>query len=243
MAETAKLPCPPYATFAPFLNLLNKLRDTQVPSRIDPSVFKNASGSLVYSVIAALKILKLIAADGTPTQEFSALVKADDEARKGLLRAALPAAYPTLFDGTFDITKATSGQFDEHIREHYEAKGSTVDKVASFFIAATNFAEVELSQLVKDRSPTSSSPASGKSRKQRKAAQESDLSRGNSGGGGGAAQTPAITEKALEYRLVDLMSDAINQPEVMQAIITVITFLKSRDAEPKKAADPKPTAP
>lgn len=41
---------------------------------------------------------------------------------------------------------------------------------------------------------------------------------------------PPVTEKALEYKLVDLMSDALDKPDVMQAIITVVTFLKSREA-------------
>ena len=36
-----------------------------------------------------------------------------------------------------------------------------------------------------------------------------------------------MTEKALEYRLVDLMTDAMDDPEVMQAIIKVVTFLKA----------------
>jgi hypothetical protein len=232
MAELQKYPCPPYATFAPFINLSNKLRDTQVPSRIDPSVFNNASGSLSYSVIAALKSLKLIAADGTPSASFVEFVKADDEHRKMLMREALPNAYPTFFDGTFDIGRATAGQFDEHLRQRYEAKGSTVDKVASFFIAAADYSDLMVSQLVKDRKPTSSSPLSGKSKKQRKQVQEQvtviPLQQ--------PPPAPPVTEKALEYKLVDLMSEALDKPDVMSAIITVVTFLKAREAEQKKTA-------
>lgn len=44
------------------------------------------------------------------------------------------------------------------------------------------------------------------------------------------------TEQKLEYRLVDLMSQAIGEPEVLQAILTVITFLKTKDVNPVKAA-------
>ena len=61
MADKPVRHSPPYATFASFITFLNKLRETQVPSRIDPSVFGNASGSLSYSIIAALKSLKLLA--------------------------------------------------------------------------------------------------------------------------------------------------------------------------------------
>lgn len=38
-----------------------------------------------------------------------------------------------------------------------------------------------------------------------------------------------ISEKALEYRLVDLMSQAADDREVMDAIVTVIRFLKTKN--------------
>lgn len=241
MAETIKHPCPPYATFSAFINFLNKLRDTQVPGRIDPSVFGKASGSLSYSIIAALKALKLIAADGTPKPDFIALVKADDDGRKNRLTHAMQAAFPTLYGGSsFDVTNATASQFDEHIRTNYEAKGSTVDKVASFYIAACAYSDVEISDLVKARKPTASSASSGKSKRQRKIDVEPD----NSGAGQKPPPLTPITEKLLEYRLVDLMAEAMDDPEVLQAIIKVVTFLKARDAKPKKkAVDETPTAP
>jgi len=240
MAEPTKHPCPPYATFAPFLNFLNKLRDTQVPGRIDPSVFGNASGSLSYSVIAALKSFKLITAEGVPTPAFVDLVKAGDEERVELFRRLMVIAYPTMWGGKFDITNATAQQFDEHIRENYEAKGSTVDKVASFFIAMAKHSNVLISDLIKQRKPISTSASATKSKKQRKAAQEGDLS---SSAAQRVVDSAAITEKALEYRLVDLMSDAVGDAEVMAAIIKVVTFLKTRDASPtKKAASIEPAA-
>lgn len=227
MAEITKYPCPPYATFSPFINLFNKLRDTQVPSRIDPSVFGKASGSLSYSVIAALKVLKLITSEGTPTGAFVALVKADDEERKSLLRAELPVAYPTFFDGTFDIAKATAGQFDEHLRERYECKGSTIDKVAAFFTQAAAFSGVEVSQLVKDRKAISTSATAGKSKKQRKLAQDE-------GGGGPAPPTSPtpMSNTAMEYKLVDLMKEPDIGEEERAAIWTLIQYLTRK----KKAA-------
>jgi hypothetical protein len=241
MAEISKYPCPPYATFSPLLNFLNKLRDTQVPSRIDPSVFGNASGSLSYSVIAALKVLKLITSEGTPTGAFVALVNADDDARKALLRDSLPIAYPTFFDGTFDIKKATAGQFDEHIRDRYEAKGSTIDKVAAFFIHAANYADVEISQLIKDRKAISSSATSGKSRKQRKQAQE-ETGVGAAGAGGAKVTPPTPASQPLEYQLVDLLKDDDITDEESGAIWTLVRFLTTKK---KKAAKPsaKPPSP
>lgn len=234
MAEKTKFSCPPYATFAPFINFSNKLRDTRVPARIDPSAFGNASGSLSYSIIAALKSFKFIAQDGIPTAEFIAFVKADDEARKPLLKEAMKLAYPTLHGGGFPIKNATAGQFDEHVRENYEAKGSTIDKVASFFIAAADYAGIEISELIKQRKPISSSVASRKSKRQRKGDADQNGTAGATDPVG--PQSQLITEKALEYRLVDLMSDAASDPDVMQAIIKVVTWLKTREAAPRKTA-------
>lgn len=71
-----------------------------------------------------------------------------------------------------------------------------------------------------------------------------DINRGGSGGGGGSdggegtgnggGGNPPIAEKALEYKLVDLMSEALDKPDVMTAIITVITFLKARESKQSK---------
>lgn len=63
---------------------------------------------------------------------------------------------------------------------------------------------------------------------------------GDGGSGGGAPSPPPpydpppphppVTEKALEYKLVDLMAEAADDPDTMTAIVKVITFLKTRVA-------------
>jgi hypothetical protein len=224
MTDIPKFPCPPYATFSPFINFFNKLRDSQIPARIDPTVFGKASGSLSYSIIAALKSLKLIAQDGSPTAEFVALVKASDEERGPLLREAMKHAYPTLYGGQFPIKAASAGQFDEHIRENYEAKGSTVDKVASFFIAAANYAQIEISDLIKARKPSYSSASSGKSKRQRKTGDEAP----QNSNGVSQRQQVEITDKALEYKLVDLMREDGIEADQRDAIWTLLQYLTAK---------------
>lgn len=224
MAEKTKNQSPPYATFASFMNFLNKLREGQVPSRIDPSVFGNASGSVSYSIIAALKSLKLINSDGVPSGDFVKFVEAPDDDRKLMLQAILKTGYPTLWNGSINLQSATAGQFDEHIRDEYDVKGSTVDKVAAFFIAAAKHAGMPISSHLAARKPTASSASSNKSKRQRRIEPEVAVN-------SSIPPTPtAISEKALEYRLVDLMAEAMSEPEVLQAIIKVVTFLKARDA-------------
>jgi hypothetical protein len=243
LTEKTKNQSPPYATFPSFLNFINKLRDTQVPSRIDPSVFGNASGSVSYSIIAALKSLGLIRADGVPEQEFINLVRADDTARKPLMMAVLGKGYPTLYRGDIDIRTTTAGQFDEHIREAYDVKGSTVDKVATFFIAAAKYAELEISPHLAARKPTASSAASAKSKRQRKV--------GDSGGGSGDFAPPptppansGMSDKALEYKLVDLMKESGIGEAERSAIWTLIQYLTTRAKSPAspntRTASPEP---
>ena len=79
MNDKPKSLTPPYSTFSAFINFLNKLRDTGVETRIDPSVFGNVSGTISYSIISTLKFLKLIDESGTPSPQFIALVNASDE--------------------------------------------------------------------------------------------------------------------------------------------------------------------
>src|SRR5690606_9083754 len=105
----------------------------------------NASGSMIYSVIASLKFLNLIDESGTPSPQFIQFVKAQDNERPKLLREIVKQGYPTLFNGELDLTNITAGQFDAHIRDQYDVSGSTIDKIAAFFIAAAKAAEIPLS--------------------------------------------------------------------------------------------------
>jgi hypothetical protein len=236
MSDKPAKTSPPYASFAAFINFINKLRETTVPHRIDPSVFGGASGSVVYSIIAALKSLKLIGADGVTTATFSEFVKASDEDRKPLLLKILREGYPTLWGGSIDLMTATAGQFDEHMRVEYDAKGSTVDKVASFFLAAAKAAGLPISPHLAARKATANSASSAKSKRQRKA-QEAD-----NGGDVGKPPPPppnngTISDKALEYKLVDLMKDEAIGDTERSAIWTLIQYLTAKSKTQKRLDD------
>lgn len=70
---------------------------------------------------------------------------------------------------------------------------------------------------------------------------------GSGGGSGSGGETPLPPPPPppsplppadkLEYRLVDLLTEASGEPEVMKAILTVITFLKTGDGPKKTATD------
>jgi hypothetical protein len=226
MSDEAKKIAPPYAPFSTLLNVFNKLRETTVPSRIDPSVFGNMSGGASYSIIAALKFLKLIREDGTPVSQLAELVNAEDQARKPIIRKILRDRYPTLFDGQIDLRTVSAGQFDDHIREAFDVKGSTVDKVAAFFIAAATFADEPISPHLKARKPIAPSSTSRKSSKQRKNDAEGETLPPHD-----PPPPPESQSKPLEYQLIDLMSEPDIEDEVRQSIWALVQYLTKRKAK------------
>jgi hypothetical protein len=227
MVDKAKTTSPPYATFSALASFINKLRDTTIPSRIDPSVFGNASGSLSYSIIASLKYLKLISDAGVPTHEFIALVKANDDDRVSHWKKIMERGYPSLFSENVDLTTMTAGQFDEQLREEFGVSGSTVDKVALFFIAGAKAAGVPLSPLLLSRKPVATSSTAKKSAKQRKRDSVDDDEIADDP----PPPPPIAQPKALEYQLIDLMSEPDIDEEVKKSIWSLVQFLMARKAK------------
>jgi Family of unknown function (DUF5343) len=217
----------PYASFSSFIGFFNKLKEIGVPSRIDPSVFGNASGSITYSVIASLKSLKLISHDGNPSDVFKSFVTADEADRKTAMKGILRVGYPTLWGGGINLTSVTSGQFDEHLKEAYSVSGATVDRAASFFIAAADYCGEPISSHLKARKAIASSPASKKSVKQRR--KDEDEVTGDTNDGG--EHVPQIeVAKPLEYQLIDLMKEPDIDDEIKSSIWRLVQYLTMRKA-------------
>jgi len=235
MAEESNTQSPPYATFGSLLSLINQLRETTIPSRIDPSIFGSKSGSITYSVIAALKFLKLIDQSGVPSDTFKALVEADDENRKEIWRGVLKLGYPTLWDGSIDIEAATSGQFDEHIRERFGVKGSTVDKVAAFFISAAKAAEIPLSHHLKNRKSTSNNSSAKRNGRQKRNL-GSEVAEDGRTKSKELERSPLDAGKALEYQLIDLMTEPDIDDNVKQSIWALVQYLTARKAQKTSSA-------
>src|SRR5262249_41471231 len=107
------------------------------------------------------------------------------------------------------------------------------DKVATFFISAAKFAGVPISPHLAARKLTASSVASGKSKRQRRA-DEGEINGEASRVPSPPANTP-ISDKALEYKLVDLMKDDDMGDDQRPAIWTLIQYLTAKSK--KKAAE------
>jgi len=214
---------PPYATYKSFSNFINSLRENSIPSRIDRSVFGSMSGGAAYSILASLKGLHLIEDSGKPTPLLKSYVEADEKSQKTLLQQILKKGYSSLWDDGIDLATASAGQFDDHVRDRFGAKGSTVDKVASFFLAAAEDAGIQLSTHLKNRKSTG--PSTG-SKRSSKSARRQDSAE-NSGNGGGFVSTQTEEKKPLEYQLIDLLKSPNVAQEVQDAIWKIVKHLST----------------
>jgi hypothetical protein len=140
---------PVYVSWGAFVAFINKLRDTSVPQRIDRSLMGNASGSLISSLMAAIKSLGLIDEAQRPTEAMKALVAAKDEQRKPLYEALFRSAYTFVNDDPdFHLESATTAQLSQKFREQ-GMSGSTVIKAIAFFLSLAKAADVKVSPHLK----------------------------------------------------------------------------------------------
>lgn len=143
---------PPYVAYKTFTNCLNKLRETTVPDRIDPSLFAGQSGSTIAAMIQAIKYFGFVDSDGKPQPRFRELVLAGDEERGPLLKQLLVEKYPFLTQGDFSLETATSKQVEQAFKDQ-GITGSTVTKGVSFFLAAADAAGMKTSPHIKAPKP------------------------------------------------------------------------------------------
>jgi len=155
------------------------------------------------------------------------LIQATEEDRKPLLRSIVQRGYPSLFGGPIDLKTTSAGQFDEHIRKEFEVQGSTVDKIATFFISAAKLSDIEISPHLQARKPTSSSSSSKKSTKQRRRTADDVVDEGRAEN----RPPPRQEVKALEYQLIDLMSEPDVEEDVKQSIWSLVQYLTARKAK------------
>ncbi len=150
MSESiAKAVLPAYVSFAAFMNFLNKLRDTGVPSRIDRSLMGSASGSLISSVLAALRSFELMDDAQRPTDAMRTLVMASDGDRKDVFKQLFETGYSFLKgDPDFHLETATTAQLTQKFRDQ-GMSGSTVTKSIAFFLALAKAADVKVSPHMK----------------------------------------------------------------------------------------------
>jgi hypothetical protein len=118
-----------------------------VHHRIDRTAFPGMSGGAQTALLAGLRFLGLINADGTPTPALHSLAVPDESARKKQIEAVLREKYADLF--ALDLTKVTPALLEERMGESYNVSGSTRDKAVRFFLQALEYLEIPVSPLFK----------------------------------------------------------------------------------------------
>jgi hypothetical protein len=223
---------PPYISFKTFQTLLDELKTNGVPPQIDRSVLQRFAGGVQGQLMSALKSLVLIDDNNRPTDKLIILVRNfQTDKFKPTLENLLRESYPYIFN--LDLMNATPAMFAKAFSDYSDAKEDVLRKSRTFFLHAAKEIGIPLGSRIENaKFPRSRNGGSSRRPKHLRAHSEvKDDSNPNS-----PLQPSAITEKALEYRLVDLMTEAVGDTETMAAIIKVITFLKTREADTKNKA-------
>lgn len=165
MSTAPRETSPAYASLKSAFNYLDHLASNPLPSRIDKSVMSHLNHGTRVALISSLRYLKLVDGNDVPTDLLERLLAAKDADRKAVILEMIRAAYPFLFDGVIDLTKASSGQFQERFKEATGAAGTTAEKAITLFLALAAEAGLQLSPHLTQRKKSAPKSGNGASRK------------------------------------------------------------------------------
>jgi hypothetical protein len=151
VTEQGRKHLPPYVSYRTFCNFVDGLQQ-RVPSRIDRSYWGNIlSGSTGTQLMAALRFLGLIDANGKPTERLKPLASAKGEPKAQLLREIASEAFSFVLDSSLDLESATYAQLEEVFHNTFQLTDDVRRKCVKFFIALVSDAGVALSPFITKR--------------------------------------------------------------------------------------------
>jgi hypothetical protein len=149
--EKGRKHLPPYVSYRTFRNFIDRLQQ-RLPSRIDRSYWGDIlSGSTGTQLMAALRFLRLIDANGKPTEHLKPLVMARGEPRAQSLRDVTTRAYDFVLDSSLDIESATYAQLEEVFHNAFQITDDVSRKCVKFFIALSGDAGLPISPFITRR--------------------------------------------------------------------------------------------
>lgn len=149
--ERSRKRLPPYISYRTFQNFLDGLQQG-IPARIDRSYWGDRlSGSTGIQLMAALRFLGLVDANGIPTDRLKQLVSARGDKRAELLREITLEAFGFLQLSSFDLQTATFAQLQEVFHYTFQITGDVSRKCIKFFIGLASDAEIPLSPFITKR--------------------------------------------------------------------------------------------
>ena len=149
--EKGRKHLPPYVSYRTFRNFIDRLQQ-RLPSRIDRSYWGDTlSGSTGTQLMAALRFLGLIDANGKPSEQLKPLVLARGEPRAQLLRGVTTQAYSFVLKSNLDIESATYSQLEEVFHDEFQLTADVSRKCVKFFIALSGDAGLPISPFITRR--------------------------------------------------------------------------------------------
>ena len=149
--EKGRKHLPPYVSYRTFQNFIERLQQ-RIPSRIDRSYWGDIlSGSTGTQLMAALRFLRLIDANGKPTERLETLVTSRGEPRAELLRELIRNAYSFVVNSSLDLESATYAQLGEIFNNTFQMTDDVSRKCVKFFIAMSGDAGLPLSPFITKR--------------------------------------------------------------------------------------------
>jgi len=151
VTEKGRKHLPPYVSYRTFHNFIERLQE-QMPSRIDRSYWGEIlSGSTGIQLMAALRFLNLVDANGKPLERLKPLVSARGEQRAQLLRIIAYDAFSFVLESSLDLESATYSQLVEVFHNTFQLTDDVSRKCVKFFIALASDAGMPISQFITKR--------------------------------------------------------------------------------------------
>jgi hypothetical protein len=218
---------PAYVSFATLQTLLKALKTDGVPPQIDRSVLNKFSGGVQGQMKMALRSLDLMDGD-IPTDHLRKLVEAyETPAFDDLLAERLRASYPYVFK--LDLMTATPTMFADAFKNATNAKEDVLRKCRTFFLHAAKKANIPMGNRLASGSVPRSPNGAGRRKSKAKSTPETELQDKQQN----KADQQPISDKAMEYKLVDLMKESDIEDAERNAIWTLIQYLTKKGKTPQ----------
>jgi hypothetical protein len=226
---------PPYIGYSTFKTLLSELKTNGLPPQIDRSVLVRFAGGIQGQLMHALRSLGLTDDEKKPTPKLKRLVDAFETPEyAAALRPIIDETYPYVLQ--LDLMSATPSMFADAFKKALDAKEEVLRKCRTFFLHAARDIGIPVGpRIEKAKFPRANGISPRKLRSAKGAADPTPPP---------APPTPPatneISDKALEYKLIDLMRDDGIEDAERGAIWTLVQYLTAKAK--KKAADVTPAA-
>lgn len=154
VSDKSRKRLPPYVSYRTFRNFLEGLQQG-IPARIDRSYWGDIySGSNGTQLVAALRFLGLVDANGIPTAQLRELVSARGNQKSDCLKKICSESFVFLLSNSFDPNQATYSQLEEVFHGMYQVDGDVARKCIKFFIELAGDASLPLSPFITKKSRT-----------------------------------------------------------------------------------------